>query len=133
MSANLDLVRSIYATGNAGTTPALTGPIPKSSWCSSTAHLRAAGGDWLGWRTPCAPCLWISRTSAQRLRYRELDDDCVLVLTRVFGRGKRSVVPFRSTVAEVLEVHDGKVTRIVVYFERDHAMSDLGLTPEKDQ
>jgi ketosteroid isomerase-like protein len=59
--------------------------------------------------------------------YRELDAEQVLVLGRSFGRGRLSGVPFSVRGAEVFEVHDGKVTRIVVYFDCDRALADLGL------
>jgi len=71
--------------------------------------------------------------SAEAEEYRELDASHVLVLARGFGRGRRSGVsaspdsPFSSRVAEVFEVHGGKVTRIVVYYDRDRALADLGL------
>jgi ketosteroid isomerase-like protein len=59
--------------------------------------------------------------------YRELDAAHVLVLARGFGRGKQSGVPVSIRGAEVFEVRDGKVTRIVVYYDRDRAFADLGL------
>jgi ketosteroid isomerase-like protein len=65
-------------------------------------------------------------------QYCELDAENVLVLARGFGRAKLSGVPVSSRSAEVFEVRDGKVTRIVVYYDREHAISDLGLTPEAD-
>jgi hypothetical protein len=68
------------------------------------------------------------RSEAQE--YRELDRERVLVLTRVFGRGKLSGVPVSARNAEVFEAHQGKVTRIVVYYERDRAFADLGLSSE---
>jgi ketosteroid isomerase-like protein len=58
---------------------------------------------------------------------RELDAERVLVLTHGVGRGKRSGVPVDARGAEVFEVHDGKVIRIVVYNDRDRALADLGL------
>jgi ketosteroid isomerase-like protein len=70
------------------------------------------------------------RTEAEE--YRELDGEHVLVLTRVFGQGKLSGVPVSARNAEVFEVHEGKVTKIVVYYERDRALADLGLAPEGD-
>jgi ketosteroid isomerase-like protein len=59
--------------------------------------------------------------------YRELDDERVLVLTRAVGRGKRSGVPVSIRLGEVFEIHEGKVTRIVVYTDRDRMFADLGL------
>jgi ketosteroid isomerase-like protein len=57
-----------------------------------------------------------------------LDADRVLVLSKFSGRGKTSGLAVDQSVAQVFEIHDGRVTRIVVYFDRRRALSDLGLT-----
>jgi ketosteroid isomerase-like protein len=65
--------------------------------------------------------------------YRELDEERVLVLVHLMGRGKTSGLELRqvrSKGADLFHVHDGKVTRIVLYFDRDRALADLGLAPE---
>jgi hypothetical protein len=65
--------------------------------------------------------------------YRELDDECILVLLRFVGRGKTSGLeldPRWTRGAEVVRVKDGRVTRIVHYFDRKRALADLGLTRE---
>ena len=62
--------------------------------------------------------------------YRELDDERVLVLTRRSGRGKTSGLELdklQTRGASVFHVCDGKVTRYVVYWDRDRALADLGL------
>ncbi len=62
--------------------------------------------------------------------YRELDAERVLVLERASGRGETSGVPVEMKGAEVFEIHEGKVTRVDVWFDRDLALVDLGLAPE---
>ena len=67
--------------------------------------------------------------------YRELDRDRVLVLTRGSGRGKTSgleLAQMRTQGAHMFHVRNGKVTRFVVYWDRSHALADLGLAPEGD-
>ena len=62
--------------------------------------------------------------------YRELDDERVLVLHRWSGRGKTSGVQLEQISAKgagVFHVRDGNVTKAITYFNRDHALSDLGL------
>ena len=62
--------------------------------------------------------------------YRELDDDRLLVLNRPYGRGKTSGLDtsdIGATGAQVFYVRDGRVVRLVVYFDRDRALADLGL------
>jgi hypothetical protein len=62
--------------------------------------------------------------------YRELDEDCVPVLNRPYGRGKTSGLDpsdVGATGAQVFYVHDGRVVRLVVYLVRDRALADLGL------
>ena len=64
---------------------------------------------------------------------RELDDPRVLVLHRYAGRGKTSglevgEVGVRS--GTLFHVHDGKVTRLVVYWNHERAFADLGLASD---
>ncbi len=128
MSANLELVRSIFASIGRGNYRSadwadpqirrvvVEGPDPDSvSGPHGLAHemrnLFYAFDD--------------LRNEADE--YRELDDQRVLVLTRASGRGKKSGVPFVQRGAELFEIHNGKVTKIIVYFDRDRALADLGL------
>jgi hypothetical protein len=62
--------------------------------------------------------------------YRVLDQERVLVLTRHQGRGKTSGVDIgsvRPKGAELFQICNGKVTRLILYSNRDRALADLGL------
>jgi len=61
---------------------------------------------------------------------RALDDERVLVLTRLSGRGKTSgleLEQLQSRGADLLHVRDGRVTRFVHYWGRERALAALGL------
>jgi ketosteroid isomerase-like protein len=65
--------------------------------------------------------------------YRELDDERVLVLIHMRGRGKTSGLELEqlgAKAAALYHVRDGKVTRVVQYLDSDRALADLGLAPE---
>jgi hypothetical protein len=65
--------------------------------------------------------------------YRELDDERVLVFIRIGGRGKTSgleVDQFGREAANLLHIRDGRVTRLVLYWNRERALADVGLAPE---
>jgi ketosteroid isomerase-like protein len=65
--------------------------------------------------------------------YRQLDDERVLVLLRRSGRGKTSGLELGgigSEGAAMFHVRDGKVTRLVVYFDRRRALAGLDLAPD---
>jgi ketosteroid isomerase-like protein len=65
--------------------------------------------------------------------YRDVDSERVLVLTHTSGRGKTSGLelgPISANTAVLFHFRGGKVTRLVLYWERAHALADLGLTPE---
>jgi len=67
--------------------------------------------------------------------YRELDDELVLVLAEFSGRGKRSGLEagqIRSKGASLFHIRGGRVARLVIYWDRDRAVADLGLSPEGD-
>jgi ketosteroid isomerase-like protein len=68
------------------------------------------------------------RTIAEE--FRELDDGRILKFHRYGGRGKTSGMDIGQMAAEgadLFEIRDGKVTRLVIYFDREHALADLGL------
>jgi hypothetical protein len=61
---------------------------------------------------------------------RDLDAERVLVLNRRAGRGRASgleIGQMQSAGLNLFQVRDGKVTNLLVYWDRDHALADLGL------
>jgi ketosteroid isomerase-like protein len=66
---------------------------------------------------------------------RQLDGDRVLALFHFSGRGKTSGVDLaelQSQAAAVFHIRQGKLTRIVRYWDGERALADLGLAPEDD-
>ena len=129
MSANLDLVRSIYADWERG-------DFSHAEWADPKLEYTIADGPqpgtWIG-HMPEGFRDWTSawegyRTEAEE--YRELDAERVLVLNRSSGRGKSSgidLTQFQARGAMVLHIRHGKVTRLVSYTDRDRACADLGV------
>jgi ketosteroid isomerase-like protein len=65
--------------------------------------------------------------------YHDVDGERVLVLTHSSGRGKTSGLelgPISAKTAVLFHFRGGKVAKLVLYWEREHAYSDLGLAPE---
>src|SRR5689334_15808247 len=65
--------------------------------------------------------------------FHDLDDGRVLVFLHWSGRGKTSGVDverIQTEVATVFHLTNGKVTRLVLYFDRARALADLGLEKE---
>jgi ketosteroid isomerase-like protein len=134
-SSNLDLVRSIYAAWERG-------DFSSTEWAHPEIELVIADGPSPGrWTGPGGIAEgWRGFLNAwEDFRvvvdgYRELDQERVLVVTRGTARGKTSGVAMESTQtrggASLLHTRDGKVTKLVVYWDRDRA--DLGLAPEGD-
>jgi hypothetical protein len=62
--------------------------------------------------------------------YRALDDERVLVLQHYSARGKTSGAELGGVWAEggnLFHIRDGKVTRLVCYFDRERALEAVGL------
>jgi ketosteroid isomerase-like protein len=135
MSANLDLVRSIFADWERGDY------FSRADWVDPEIEHALVGGpdpgSWKGeteigeaWRE------YLSNWQGYRIKaekYIQLDGERVLVLFRVFGRGKTSgleVGEFQEGGASLFHVRYGKVTKLVTYPDPDRALADLGLTPE---
>jgi ketosteroid isomerase-like protein len=128
VSTNLDLVRSIFADWERGefdATPEWADPsiefeVPDGPEPSTRTGIESAPG------VEAFLNLWEGlRFEAEE--YRELDAARVLVLSRMIGRGKGSGVEVDQRRASLFHVRDGKVTRLVFYWDRDRALADLRL------
>jgi ketosteroid isomerase-like protein len=133
-SSNVDLVRSIFAAWEGGDYSTVEWADPEIEFVFADG---AQAGSWRGmaamtevWRDYLR--VW-EDYSIEAEEYRELDDERVLVLVRNAGRGKTSgleVGQLGPKGATLCHVRDGKVTRLVSYWDRDRALADLGLVPE---
>lgn len=136
-SENLDLVRSIFAAFEQGDfTRAHEWAHPDIEYVVVDGP---SPGSWMGLAGVAEGSYNFLRTGENvRLEadeYRELDDERVLVLTLVRGRGKASgldVGQLRTRVAQLFHVRGGKVTRLVVWIDGERALADLGFAPEDD-
>jgi ketosteroid isomerase-like protein len=95
------------------------GPRPGTSrgLAGMAAEMRDLLDVWEGFRGDLEEC-------------HELDSERVLVLNRPRGSGKKSGLELGlllSKGAQVFHLREGKVTRLVIYFDRDRALADLGL------
>jgi ketosteroid isomerase-like protein len=134
MSANLDLVRSICEPWEFGDFSSAEWADPEIEWVMvdgpSPGRWTGVAGMVEGWRE------FLSAWEEYRVEVsecRELDDERVLVLDRFSARGKGSgleVGHIRTQAANLFHVRDGKVTKLVLYWDRDRALADLGLAPE---
>jgi ketosteroid isomerase-like protein len=133
-SANLDLVRSIYAAWERGDFSSTDWAHPEIEWVladgPSPGRWTGVAGMTEGWRG------WMTAWKEFRVEaddYRELDHGRVLVLVEFGGRGMTSGVDvgqMRTMGAALWHVRDGKVRQMVGYWDRERALADLGLTPE---
>jgi ketosteroid isomerase-like protein len=131
VSSNLDLVKSIYADWERG-------DWSSADWADPEIEFVMYGGlnsgTWTGLEEMGEA--WAAMLRAwENLRavpeeIRELEDGRVLVLLRNEGRGRGSGIEvggISAKSANVFTVSGGKVTRLALYWERDQAISDLGL------
>jgi ketosteroid isomerase-like protein len=129
LSTNLDLVRSIFTAWERGDFGTIEWAHPEIDWVMADGPVP---GSWTGLAGMAEG--WREFRSAweeyhfEAQEYRELDGGRVLVLGRFRGRGKASELgDVRSKAARLFHVHGGKVTRLVIYFDRGRAFADLGL------
>jgi ketosteroid isomerase-like protein len=131
MSENLDLVRSIFADWERG-------DYRSAEWADPEIEFVIADGP--------APDIWKGLAGMAKgfretlnawedLRdvveeYREIDQERVLVPVRLTGRGRTSgldLADIASRAAYLFHIGDGKVTKIVIYMDRDRMFAHLGL------
>ena len=134
-SANLDLVRSIFAAWARGDF------FSSSEWAAPEIEWVIADGPDPGtWKGLTATEVelrnqldaWdVYRVEAEE--FREIDDERVLVLTRNSGRARTSRVEIEQTKrAWLLHIRGGKVMRLVYYHDRERAFADLDLASDVD-
>jgi ketosteroid isomerase-like protein len=131
VSENLDLVRSIYAAWERG-------DFSSSAWADRQIEFAFAdgpdAGTWTGvagmgegWRV--FQSAW-EDFRAVPTEYRELDDERILVLLQFAGRAKTSGVALaqmQTKNASLCHIREGKVTKLILYWDRERALADLGL------
>ena len=129
MSANLDLVRSIFAAWQRG-------DFSHVDWAHRDVEFvkdvelepeRAEGiaGMAQMWRRYLDG--WDEFRTGKVDEYREVDHSRVLVTGRMSGRGKASGAEVEREFANVFELREGRVARLTIYPDRDRALADLGL------
>jgi ketosteroid isomerase-like protein len=133
-SANLELVRSIYAAFERG-------DYSSAEWAHPEIEYVVVGGPDPGSWTGVAGMAdgfrdWLSAWEEYRTEvdeYRELDGERVLVLVQQSGRGKTSgleIGQLQTKDAALYHVRGGKVTKLVIYWEGERALADLGLAAD---
>ncbi|HEV2924879.1 MAG TPA: nuclear transport factor 2 family protein [Solirubrobacteraceae bacterium] len=127
-SSNVDLVRSIYADWERGDFRSVAWADPEIELVRPDSleedALTGLASTEKGWRD------WLSAWDdyhAEADEYRVLDDERVLVLGRMSGRGRMSGAIGETETVNLFHIREGKVTRLVLYSSRDRAFGDLGL------
>ena len=129
---NVEFVRSIFADWERG-------DFKSADWAHPDIELEIADGPAPGrWKGPggLIEGLDVILNAWEDWRvepdeFRELDDDRVLAIAHLSGRGRTSGVDLRrmrTTGAGVMQIHDGRVARMVLYWDHHHALADLGLS-----
>jgi ketosteroid isomerase-like protein len=131
MSENLDLVRSIYAAWERG-------DYSSVDWADPEIEFVVPDGPTRGHSTGLAAMAESTREylgAWEDVRflvddYRELDGERVLALVHQSGRGKASgldLAKVGTKRASLFHIRDGKVTRLILYWDGGRALADLGL------
>jgi ketosteroid isomerase-like protein len=130
-SANVELVRSIYAAWERGDFSSVEWAHPEIEFVYPDG---ASPGTWTGVsRMAEGTRTWLSAWEdfrAEADEHRELDDERVLVLVHHSGRGRASgleIAGMPTQGAHLFQVTGGKVKRLVMYADRERALADLGL------
>jgi len=131
-SSNLDLVHSIFADWEQGDFSSTDWTHPEIEYVSADpllpldrvglAEMAKVWRNWLrAWKD----------FHVDGEEYRELDGERVLVPVRYSGRGNPGGMQVEPMEAACLfHLCDGKVVKLILYWDRDQAVADLGLTPD---
>ena len=127
---NVEIVQAIYAAWERG-------DFSSADWAHRDIEFRFADGP--------EPGRWRGREAMSRRygdflggfkafraepeRYLVVDEHRILVLVHNSGQGRTSGLEFgQRTVANLFEIEDGLVTRLVIYWDRNRALANLGLS-----
>jgi ketosteroid isomerase-like protein len=130
MSANLDLVRSIYAAWERG-------DFTRADWAHPEIEFVYVGGPSPGTFKGLAGMAeghggWLTAWDDFRVvadEYRELDEERVLVLDQPHGRGKSSGLDIGQKGATLFHIRDSRAIKLVITWNRERVFADLGLAP----
>ena len=131
---NIAALRPIYAAWEGG-------DFSSAAWAHPDIEVSVADGFEADSNTGRAGLTewwhgWLRTWAEYRVEveeYRALDDERVLVLMLHCGRGKASGLDVEGTGAKsaganLLHLRDGKVSRLVLYWDRERALAALGLS-----
>jgi ketosteroid isomerase-like protein len=134
--ANVEIVRSIYAAWERGDFSSADWAHPEIEFVTADSFEAGTSIGLTGMAQAWHD--WLSAWEEYRVEvdeYRELDDERILVLMLHCGRGKTSGLDVgqigkgaKRAGANVLHVRDGRVTRLVLYWDRERALADLGIS-----
>lgn len=131
MSANVELVRAIYAAWERGDWGDVWWASPEIEFVIADGPDRRSigGAEAMArtWREFLAA--WADYAVSGE-EFRALDDERVLALLRATGRGKASGAAITGAAergANVFTIRDGAVARLAIYFDHRNALAELGL------
>jgi ketosteroid isomerase-like protein len=131
VSENLDLVRSIQANWDRGDFSSVGWAHPEIEFefadGPDAGRFTGLAGMAEGWRIFHGT--W-EDLHPEATEFREIDSERVLVLIQFTGRARASGMQLdqmRSGNASVHHIRDGKVVKLVLYWDRERALADLGV------
>ena len=126
---NVEIVRSIFAEWERGDFRSVEWAHPEIAFVAADGP---TPGSWTGvaamdraWREALGA---FDELRAEADAYEDLDHERVLVLMHFSGRGKTSGVDvggIQMNGANLFHIRDGKVTRLVTYWDRRHLPADV--------
>ena len=128
-AGNVEFLRGIYARWERGEFASVDWADPDIEFAiadgPSPASARGVAEMARMWFEAISPYEGLTVAAEE---YREIDSERVLVLTRNEGRTRGSgfdIGRIHTPGANLFHVRDGRVVKLVVYFDRDNALADL--------
>jgi ketosteroid isomerase-like protein len=130
-TSNIDVARSVYGDWSRGDFDSAEWLAPDIEFVIADGpapdHARGLDGMVASVRDLMGG---IDELKIEAQDFRTLEGDRVLVLIRFSGRFRKSGIALEQTgslSAHVWHVQDGKATKLVLYWDRDRALAELGI------